>query len=62
MSIYLNSKINSTVYSAGDTATLTEIAYQNYLIGGEAVFLARAMLRLEIEDGPLGEARMMNTM
>ncbi|MBP6511309.1 MAG: T9SS type A sorting domain-containing protein [Bacteroidia bacterium] len=60
MSIYLNSKINSTVFNAEDTATLTEIAYQNYLIGGEAVFLARAMLRLEIEDGPLGEARMMN--
>jgi hypothetical protein len=60
MSIYLNSKINSTVFSAEDTTALTEIAYQNHLTGGEAVFLARAMLRLEIEDGPLGEARMMN--
>lgn len=60
MSIYLSSKINSTVLSAEDTAALTEIANQNYLIGGEAVFLARAMLRLEIEDGALGEARMMN--
>ncbi|MBK9638001.1 MAG: hypothetical protein IPO63_09335 [Bacteroidetes bacterium] len=46
MSIYLSSKINSTVLSAEDTAALTEIANQNYLIGGEAVFLARAMLRL----------------
>ncbi len=58
LSIYLDRIINDSVINAQDTAILTEIAYQNYLIGGEAVYLARAILRLEIEDGPFGEARL----
>jgi hypothetical protein len=58
LSIYLDRIINDSVLNAQDTITLTEIAYQNYLIGGEAVYLARAILRLEIEDGPIGEARL----
>ena len=60
LALYLNRIINDSVFSAEDTATLTEIAYQNYLIGGEAVYLARAILRLEIEDGPIGESRIKN--
>lgn len=58
LALYLNRILNDSVLSAEDTAMLTEIAYQNYLIGGEAVYLARAILRLEIEDGPIGEARL----
>ncbi len=60
LSIYLNRIISDSVLNAQDTAILTEIAYQNYLIGGEAVYLARAILRLEIEDGPIGESRIKN--
>ncbi|MFN8154068.1 MAG: T9SS type A sorting domain-containing protein [Bacteroidia bacterium] len=57
LTIYLQRVLNDSILNAEDSSALSEIAYQHYLIAGEAVFLARAMLQLEIEDGPLGDAR-----
>ncbi|MFN8154425.1 MAG: T9SS type A sorting domain-containing protein [Bacteroidia bacterium] len=41
-------------------STIPEIAYLNSLNGGLATKLARAILRLKIEDGPIGESRIKN--
>ena len=60
LNIYLSRKIQDSLYSAADSSVLFEIASLNYLLGGKAVFLARAMLKLEIEDEILNSSRIKN--
>lgn len=50
MEIFLYCKIHDTVPDSAQIATLSNIAYQYPPAGGEAVYLARAILGLHIED------------
>lgn len=50
MEIFLHCKIHDTVPDSAQVATLSYIAYQYPPAGGEAVYLARAILGLHIED------------
>lgn len=48
--ILINKTLVDSLYSNSDSLILEDIAYQNPLNGGRAVFMARAMLFLEIVD------------
>ncbi|HMT27766.1 MAG TPA: T9SS type A sorting domain-containing protein, partial [Bacteroidia bacterium] len=48
--IRLNSIADSTDYSSSDTTSLTDIAWQKAITGGDAVFSAREMMFLEIHE------------
>lgn len=50
METFLNCKILDTIPDSSQVATLSSIAYQYPPAGGEAVYLARAILGLHIED------------
>lgn len=57
LSIMLESKINNAPFAVNDTSVLAEIANLHSLIGGKAVFIARALLKWDIEDDWSGGAR-----
>ncbi len=48
--IYVQKTIANMIYSQTEKDILTEIAQQSSFYGGEGTFMARAMLRLLIED------------
>jgi len=52
--ILIASDKDSIYYDATGRSMLLGIAYQNPLIGGEAVYRARAILRLDLEDQMIG--------
>ncbi len=52
--IVIESSGDSVYYNLGQKQDLLAIAYQNPVIGGEAVYRARAILRLDLEDMPIG--------
>ncbi|OQA07661.1 MAG: hypothetical protein BWY67_01677 [Bacteroidetes bacterium ADurb.Bin397] len=49
-SIIINKTLRDSLLNASDTTMLEEIAFQNPMDGGRAVFWARALLFLEIHD------------
>ncbi len=52
--VVIESSGDSIAYTSVQRQELLAIAYQNPVIGGEAVYRARAILRLDLEDMPIG--------
>ncbi|MBP6010272.1 MAG: T9SS type A sorting domain-containing protein [Bacteroidia bacterium] len=52
--VVIESVGDSIYYNPTQRQELIAIAYQNPIIGGEAVYRARAILRLDLEDMPIG--------
>ena len=48
------SDFDSLRYDSAQAVALRNIAYMNPIVGGEAVYRARAILRLDLEDLPIG--------
>ncbi len=56
------SDFDSLRYDSAQAVALRNIAYMNPIVGGEAVYRARAILRLDLEDLPIGFRQSQNAM
>jgi len=51
--LYINKYLKGIPFTAADSMVLESIALQNSVTGGDAVFMARAILKLEVHEQPL---------
>ena len=51
--LYINKYLKRIPFTAADSSVLENIALQHAVTGGDAVFMARAMLRIEVHEQPL---------